>query len=128
MENEQQYPVDSIELTGMMIDPDKDNILSSINRNDQLGFITRRDAYFCEALEEHALLVENIPNSLGGNIFKKWGRMSRLKKHHKLVVSGSVGGFVRRMEKTRINKDEQKNETEGVFQRLFQSKSRKGDY
>lgn len=129
MENLNNTPVDSIELTGMMIDPDKDNILASVNRNDQLGFIKFREAYFCQALEEHALLVENIPRNLGGNIFKKWGRMARLKKHHFLVLSGSRGGFVRKMERTRINKDEQKMENDGVFTRLFSPKGRsKGDY
>lgn len=121
-------PVDAIELTGMMIDPDKDNVLSSINRNDQLGFIKFKEAYFCQALEEHALVVENIPANFGGNIFKKWGRMARLKKHHFLVLSGSRNGFVRRMEKTRINKDEQKLENDNVFSRLFNSKNKKGDY
>jgi len=128
MEQVNDSPIDSIELTGMMIDPDKDNILTSINRNDQLGYIKHKEAYFCQSLEEHALVVENIPSVLGGNIFKKWGRMARLKKHHFLVLSGSRAGFVRRMEKTRINKDEQRLESDNVFSKLFSPKSKKGEY
>ena len=128
MENQQNSPVDTIELHGMMIDPAEENTLQSINRNDQLGYIKFREAYFCQALEEHALVIEKIPPSLGGNIFMKWGRNARLQKHHFLVLSGSRSGFVRRMEKTNINKDERKSETEGVFSRLFSPKSKKEGY
>lgn len=126
---EQQFPVDTIELTGMMIDPDKDNVIQPVNRNNQLGNIRFREVYWCQALEEHALVVENIPNSAGGNIFRKWGQMSRLKKHHFLTLSGSRGGFVRKMERTRIQKNDNETEADNMFASFFKPKNkRKGDF
>lgn len=125
---QQNMPVDYIDLQGKMVEPDKDNIQQPINRNTQLGNIKYKEAYWLQSLEEHSQNVENIPASLGGNIFRKWAYMARLKKHHFLVLTGSRYGFVRKLQRTEIHKAERKDTKEGAFNKIFASKHNKEEY
>ncbi|MFO7886821.1 MAG: hypothetical protein R6U59_00770 [Eubacteriales bacterium] len=123
MEYEPQDAINAIEIESRLIEPDMlTNDDKGINRNLQLGNIHRNDLFRLQALEEHSMILSKIPKSLGGDIFEKWSKDTRLKKHHFLVLSGSREGFVRKMSRTSIQEASMQNKKEGLFQGLMKPK------
>jgi 16S rRNA A1518/A1519 N6-dimethyltransferase RsmA/KsgA/DIM1 with predicted DNA glycosylase/AP lyase activity len=128
MDWQQQDAVNAIEIESRLVEPDmQTNRDEGINRNLQLGNINKKDLFRLQALEEHAMILSRVPTCLGGDIFDKWAKDTRAKKHHFLVLSGSDRGFVRRMARTNISEGKMQTEQSGgLFSGLIKSKKSNG--
>jgi len=97
-------PVDETEIRARLIEPEQslDAEGGVINRNLSLGNLKATDLKWLHDMEVTRQNLTMIPESQGGDIFNRWGVKLSLEKNHYLVLSGSKGGFVRRIEKTNI--------------------------
>jgi hypothetical protein len=64
-----------------------------------------------QQLEDTRVDICNVPDNMGGQIFRKWGHSLSAQKNHYLVMTGSKDGQVRKLMRTNITKNDNKLET-----------------
>lgn len=127
-EFDNDLPVDDTDIQGRLVEPEKDSVKNSVlNRNLQLSNLNGRELWKMQQLEVHNQTVGQIPNSMGGNIFRKWGAAASTEKNHYLLLSGSKGGFIRKMLRTNLLSKSINTPKSSAFERMF-SKKKSSEY
>jgi len=106
--------LDAISLKEKSVEPDKDNN-KFLTRNMHLGNIQKREFFFHSHRFDVAQTMMAIPFAHGGWLTAKVGNRNIQKLEGNLVLSGSVDGFVRRMNQTTISDQTLRDTTKKAF-------------
>ena len=110
----------NIELQEKTIEPDKTLDISNINRNLQLGNLSKNDYSFVITKTNKFVELNNYPFSRGGPVFRNRGKLIMQQLNFEVVTSNSIEGTARKLLNTRINVSRLKDESpeKGIFSGL----------
>lgn len=94
--------LDAIQLKEKSVEPETRET-NFLTRNLQLGNIEKREFFFHSHRTDKALELKSIPKEYGGWLTEEIGKRNIRKIETQMVLSGSVDGFVRRMNQTTIS-------------------------
>lgn len=87
----------ALQLQDKRIEPDKDKLRGTVNRNISMGNIRQRDFERMSVESWSARLFQSLPSSQGGWFLQHFGGLSFDNIEHVTTLSRSVDGFNQRM-------------------------------
>lgn len=106
--------IDAIQLKEKSIEPSRDKT-EFLTRNLQLGNIQKKESLFLAHNMDKSIEMLNFPHDEGGWLTREIGSRNQQKVETMLVLSGSVDGFVRRINQTQINDQTIKDNSKKSF-------------